>query len=650
MAVAELNLLRPDVVLTVGNLVPGLRRDGASYVAEAEHVRGELEQLKMPWYPCAGERDIVSGTREAGDRRFEGLFQKYQGPLYYSVDTGDMHAVVLDSEQMAGGGIEDDQVRWLRGDLSRAFDVASSGKGPKWVVVVMGRPLWRDEAKSQQNGWDRVHRALVEFNRRPIVVMEGPGGFNGENAADRRGPRVVAVVAGGERAYAMDPPMDGIGHFVMGPTAARPRQGEDASEAVRGMMLMRFDGNGTGQGAGEIAGVHTSVIGLGGEGPLDGQMVMPADVITAREREVIDAMAGWRNDVMGITGFVDERSGVQKEKGLRLELKNPFTSQADKVDMALRSASTSFLTGSRREGANTYVEGFDLPWEMTSAHMLRQLSPGEKIGWDLGFERAEVGAGVDSSPPPPPQVDILVHWADPRGRTHEVILKRRVALATRARVTIEKKENLWKEGTATGGAYAWEIRGDEPRKLNPSWTMAADDQRLYVKMQVDDHVHSYWPRMVIDPAWGGLASDAVSVAWAKDEKAKPEEVKRIWVVPFGPKGAEVWTNDGVGEKQTELLKLDPKWGVTAEVKEEKGYEVTISLPRALVFGQKRSATTAPSTSPVVVDSAMMDIAVADNDQAARTWVRSWSKEELGPPGWNKLELMSAATAPATNRK
>ena len=32
MAVAELNLLRPDLVLTVGDLVPGMRRDGASYM------------------------------------------------------------------------------------------------------------------------------------------------------------------------------------------------------------------------------------------------------------------------------------------------------------------------------------------------------------------------------------------------------------------------------------------------------------------------------------------------------------------------------------------------------------------------------------------------------------------------------------------
>ena len=154
---------------------------------------------------------------------------------------------------------------------------------------------------------------------------------------------MVAVVAGGERAFSMDPPMDGIRLFVMGPTAAMPRTGEDAAEAVRGMMLMKFEGSPAGRqrGPGDIPGVHMAVIGL--EARAAEWADRDAGGCNYRvKREVIDAMAGWGNDVMGITGVIDERSGVQKEKGLRLELRNPFTSQSDKVDMAPRSASTSF--------------------------------------------------------------------------------------------------------------------------------------------------------------------------------------------------------------------------------------------------------------------------------------------------------------------
>ena len=90
-----------------------------------------------------------------------------------------------------------------------------------------------------------------------------------------------------------------------------------------------------------------------------------------------------------------------------------------------------------------------------------------------------------------------------------------------------------------------------------------------------------------------------------------------------------------------MLRLDPKWGITAEVKDGEGYEVTVSLPRALVFGAEAPAT-APATSPAVVASAVMNIGVHDNDETARTWVRSWGKEILGPEGWGKVELLGGA--------
>ncbi len=53
-AVREVNLLRPAAVFTVGGLVPGMTRSVQRYGEEAQAVRGELDQLKMPWYPWRG--------------------------------------------------------------------------------------------------------------------------------------------------------------------------------------------------------------------------------------------------------------------------------------------------------------------------------------------------------------------------------------------------------------------------------------------------------------------------------------------------------------------------------------------------------------------------------------------------------------------
>jgi hypothetical protein len=651
MAVDELNLLRPDLVLTVGNLVPGLTRDGARYAADVARTRTTLDALDMPWYPCPGERDLLSGTRQPTDRRAQALFQKYQGPLYYSLDTGDLHVIVLNTEEpldpgVIARGIGEGQLRWLRADLNRVFEGAA-GSRARWIIVAMHRPLWRDAARAAATGWQRAQELFVDFNRRPIVRVEGGRGFGADAGASALpAPRVVALVAGGQRAYALDSapvPTDGLYRFVLGPSAAMPRAGEDAVAAVRGMLLLKLE-------ADDLGGVHPALVALGAEGPADGQLVMPADVITGAEREMIDAIAGWGDDVFGIDGFIDERSGIQREKGLRMRISNPLST---KIDMALRTAGTRFLTGSRRELANTYAEGFDLPWEMTSRHMLRQLSPGETYGWDMGFSRAETGAALDASPPAPPQVDLLVHWADARGRTHEVTLKRRVPLAARVQlpvVTAAREETFWNDAAAAGkvaagSAYAYEIRGDEPRKLNPAWQMAADGERVYFKIRVDDPVASFWPRMALDPAWGGIASDAVSLAWAPDEHAAPADVQRVWAFPSGrgPGGIELWTNTGVGDRQTDLLKLDPASGITAAVRREegKGYELSLSLPRKRLFAATRPATApATSTAPTVFSSAVMNIAVYDNDQSARTWVRTWAKESLGPAGWGKVEIVA----------
>ncbi len=277
-------------------------------------------------------------------------------------------------------------------------------------------------------------------------------------------------------------------------------------------------------------------------------------------------------------------------------------------------------------------------------------------------------------------MEFLLHWQDGRGQGHQVLLKRRVPVAGLVQVPLAGQKagaggaGATGDTAASGGAYAWEIRGDEPRKLNPTWQMASDGERFMVRVTVEDGVKSYWPRMMLVPgqAGGWLMSDAVSFAWAADAQTPNESVRRIWALPFGPKGVELWTNSGVGDKQTPLLRLDEKAGITAELTTTStGYEVTLILPRELVFGDLRPATlpavmpataasapattlrvgdqrgdcnaaTAPAVVSVPVASAIVNVSVYDNDEGVRTWVRSSSKEALGPAGWAKVELMSRA--------
>ncbi len=166
---------------------------------------------------------------------------------------GSTHVVVLDSEEGLVGGegnaFSEEQLGWLKGDLNKTFAETEAGRAKtKWVVVLVHRPLWRMQGGAEAGGgnWDRVHRMLVDFNRRPIVSVEGSGAIS-------EGPRVAGVWAGDARAYSKEPTRDGIRYTVVGATAARIEQ--DASVAIRHFTLLKLDD--------AEGGVHPVIVKLG---------------------------------------------------------------------------------------------------------------------------------------------------------------------------------------------------------------------------------------------------------------------------------------------------------------------------------------------------------------------------------------------------
>ncbi len=239
----------------------------------------------------------------------------------------------------------------------------------------------------------------------------------------------------------------------------------------------------------------------------------------------------------------------------------------------------------------------------------------------------------------PAQVEFVLRWTDERGGgIKEVVLKRRVPVVQRAEVPVagmvDAKGTFGWENAAQGGTYAWEPREDEPRERSPQWEMAADKTMLFLRVRVEDAVKSYWPKMMLDKKWGGLASDAVTVAW--EEPTAPGKIKRIWALPFGPNGVELWTNTGIGAGETPLQRLDAKsLPITATLDAHPAdYMLTLAIPRS-------SLINTPGT------SARMNISVHNNDNAAQTWVRSWAKESLGVTGWGRVSIHEPAAATPT---
>ncbi|KPK62195.1 MAG: hypothetical protein AMK73_06555, partial [Planctomycetes bacterium SM23_32] len=179
-AVAELNLLDPDLVFHIGDLVPGYIRDMEQWERDIERVKAVLEPLQAPFYPLPGNHDVITGTGNPDDRRGEELYKRHFGPLYYSVDYGHAHFICLDTEESLESEprLTKGQLEWLADDLARTQAVH--------IFVLMHKPLW----EYPDAGWDAVHAML---RRRPVRAVFGGHFHHYYKAQERDGIQYYVV-------------------------------------------------------------------------------------------------------------------------------------------------------------------------------------------------------------------------------------------------------------------------------------------------------------------------------------------------------------------------------------------------------------------------------------------------------------------------
>jgi hypothetical protein len=184
-AVEDLNRLKPDAVFCVGDLIQGYTRRPEVWQSQMDAYLRRVRSLDMPWYPTAGNHDVIAGTRDPGDRRFAELYRRTVGPLWYAVDLDRLTAIVLYSdENLDDRSIQlgDEQFAWLRAQLER-----SKARGVP-SILLMHRPLWRYGDVQ----WDeRVH---------PLLAPAG----------------TVAVIAGHFHSMQRDPDRDGVQYHILG--------------------------------------------------------------------------------------------------------------------------------------------------------------------------------------------------------------------------------------------------------------------------------------------------------------------------------------------------------------------------------------------------------------------------------------------------
>lgn len=162
-AVADTNLLQPDLVMTVGDLIQGYDVQ-APWLAQMREYKDIMGELDCPWYPVAGNHDIYWRGPGRPEREHEANFEAHFGPLWYAFEHKGCWFVVLHSDEGDADGrftfnrpesqtMSDEQFAWLGQTLDAAADA-------EHVFVFLHHPRW--QGGGYGNDWARVHERLAE--------------------------------------------------------------------------------------------------------------------------------------------------------------------------------------------------------------------------------------------------------------------------------------------------------------------------------------------------------------------------------------------------------------------------------------------------------------------------------------------------------
>ncbi len=152
-AVEKLNLLHPEFVMSVGDLIDGYTKDTAVIRGQWTEWDSILERLDVRFFALPGNHDV------SNDVMRDIWFQRY-GRAYYHFLYKDVLFLALDSN-------DGDGVQFSREQLDYFQTVIRNHPDVRWTLLFMHHPIWNYR---EFNGFAEIEAALRD---RPYTVFAG---------------------------------------------------------------------------------------------------------------------------------------------------------------------------------------------------------------------------------------------------------------------------------------------------------------------------------------------------------------------------------------------------------------------------------------------------------------------------------------------
>ena len=146
LAMDQLNLLQPEFVINVGDLIEGYSDDAAKLNAEWSEADGLLNKLEMPFFRTPGNHDIANEVAQQ-------VWRERHGATYYYFVYRNVLFLVLDSEdppRAAPEGMEEKIEEYNRlqtEDPPRAQAMLAEFMSDEAVIAALGKPVEFNDAQ-----------------------------------------------------------------------------------------------------------------------------------------------------------------------------------------------------------------------------------------------------------------------------------------------------------------------------------------------------------------------------------------------------------------------------------------------------------------------------------------------------------------------